>query len=114
MYVELAAPVELLAAAYVELAAAVDELEAAYVELAAAVDELEAAYVDELAAAVVELEDVVELEAAAVVELAPAAPHLYISSLFPAPQYSPGVPSQGMLHSESETMVLPLLISFPQ
>lgn len=56
-----------------------------------------------------------EVEAAAEdVELDPAGPHLYISSLFPAPQYSPGYPAQGMLHSESSTMVLPLLIWFPQ
>jgi len=44
----------------------------------------------------------------------PAGPHEYISSLFPAPQYSPGNPSQGMLQSESATRVLPLLIWFPQ
>lgn len=41
-------------------------------------------------------------------------PQLYISSLSPAPQYSPGNPPHGMSHCESSTITLPLLIVFPQ
>lgn len=60
------------------------------------------------------VERVVEEEVAVPEDVPRLVPQEYTSSLFPAPQYSVGVPSQTKLQSVTGARVLPACKAFPQ